>query len=568
MTFDRKSAASWGLLSAGCCLLLLALGPVYDTNDDPAIVELLAGAAGGKAFDAAYLGSPLSAALRNLYAAFPTVPWYGLVIESCNTVSAGLWAALIASCRMPIIPRLAATAGLLVGCSYLMLRVNFMAASFSLFLAATAWLWKLQIERREVHWRQAWLGVALGMGYMIRPSLKWILLFFALPCLAVSGGGRNGRRLLLVGICAGALVLVTAGGEYRRNAEPDAQARAAFNRARSFLVDIPRDPIPAALAAAGWSRGDYEMAVRFGMYDEELFRVERVRAFLAAAGQAPWFERRVRTARAYLQSRFHLLCLAVLLGVIWLLWAQGGRSGESRLPPAVRAIVWAWILAGTLALVVTRYPPRAFVPLYLYIGALASLVPPPFLRTAPAPPVSGRARIAGLGLVASLLCFVMVFWVADSRAGRSRLIADSRELEAGAGVAGPETILVPVGLILETQYTAALAPPARGVLTRTPPGGWVVATPAFADFLRRVGFSSGQAFMRGLIHDSRMVFVVRRSRQRDAEWLVECLNERYAPAKRLSIEPLGGPADGPEFLFFRIRGASDQVRSGVLQSSS
>jgi len=557
------SPFAWGLLVAPCCVALLLLGPVYDTNDDPAIVELLSGAA-GKAFDAAYLGSPLSSALRGLYAAFPAVPWYGLLIASCNALSAGLWGSLIASCQLRPIPRLTATAGLLIGCSYLMLRVNFMAASFSLFLAATAWLWKLQTGRGEVHWRQAWLGVAMGLAHMIRPSLQWLLLFFALPCLGVSAGGRNARRLLLVGACAGALVLVTTDGERRRHAKPGAKALATFNRARSALVDIPRDPTPAALAAAGWSLGDYELAVRFGMYDEELYRAERVRAFLAAAKRAPWFERRARTARSYLLGRFHLVCLAALLCVLWTLRKGGGDRGVAWPPCSVRALVWVWVAAGTIALVVTRFPPRAFVPLYLYLGALASLVPPPIPRAAPPRPATGIARAVALGVVTALLSFVLVFWVADARAGRARLEADLREAAVAAVAAGPDTILIPVGLALETQYTAALAPPARPALPLTPPGGWVVATPAFEDFLGKTGFASGQAFMLGLAGDRRMVFAVRRARQPDAQWLVERLADRYTPGRRLSIEPLGGLPDGPGLLFFRIRGDNDQAPPGVL----
>jgi hypothetical protein len=306
------------------------------------------------------------------------------------------------------------------------------------------------------------------------------------------------------------------------------------------------------------------MAVRFGLYDQELYRVERVRAFLAATKQAPWLERRARTARRYLLGRFHLVCLAALLCVLWLLRTESAGSGVSRPRFAVRAIVWAWVGAGTLALVVTRFPPRAFVPLYLYIGALASLVPPPIPRAAPARPASGIARSVALGVVASLLCLVLFFWVADARGGRARLGADLREVEAAAVVAGPDAIFVPVGLALETQYTAALVTPQRPALPLTPPGGWVVATPAFADFLGKAGFASGQAFMQGLAGDRRMVFVVRRSRQSDATWLAEHLAERYAPGKRLSIEPLGGLGDGPGLLFFRIRARTDHTRSGVL----
>jgi len=562
MGFDGTPPARWGLLVAACCLALLALGPVYDTNDDPAIIALLTGAGGGTAFEPTYLGSPLSAALLSLYAALPAIPWYGLVMESCNGVSAALWAALIVSCPIRPVLRLAATAGLLVGYGYLVLRVNFMAVSLSLFLAGTAWLWKLQIERRALRWRQGWLGAALGLGYMIRPSLQLLLLFFALPCLVVSLNGRNLRRLLLVGVPAAALILATVAGDHQRLETPGARALATFNQARSLLVDIPRDPTPAALAAAGWSRGDYEMAVRFGMYDGELYQVGKISAFLAQAGRAPWVERYARTARDYLLGRFHLLCLATLLCVVWLLRAgPGGAQGVNRPPAAARALVWAWLAAGTLALIANRFPPRVFVPLYLYLGALAILAPPPLPRLSLGSPASGPARPIALGAVVALLCFSMAFWLADARSGRARLEATSRELAAGAAAAGPDAILVPVGQLLDTQYAGALTPVTFPVRPLTVPSGWLVATPAFRDFLARAGFASGHAFMRGLVLDRRMVFVVRRSRQDAAQWLVERLNERYAPGERLGIEPLGPPADGSEFLFFRIRGTPGQARS-------
>ena len=562
MSCDGTPPARRGLLVAACCLALLALGPVFDTNDDPAMIALLTRAGGGTAFGPTYLGSPLSAALLSLYAAWPALPWYGLVMESCNVVSAALWAALIASCPVRPALRLAATAGLLVGYGYLVLRVNFMAVSLSLFLAGTAWFWKLQIERRALRWRQGWLGAALGLGYMIRPSLQLLLLFFALPCLVVSLGTRNLRRLLLVGVPAAAMILATAAGDHQRLEMPGALALATFNKARSLLVDIPRDPTPAALAAAGWSRGDYEMAVRFGMYDGELYPVGRIRAFLAQAGRAPWVERYARTARDYLLGRFHLLCLATLLCVVWLLGTgTGGAGGANRPPAAIRALVWGWVAAGTLALIANRFPPRVFVPLYLYLGALAILVPPPLPRFSLGRRASGPARLVALGAVAALLCFSMAFWLADARAGRARLEADARDLAAGVAAAGPDAILVPVGQLLETQYAGALTPAKFPVRSLMAPAGWVVATPALGDFLARAGFASGHAFMRGLVLDRRMVFVVRRSRQDDAQWLVERLNERYAPGERLGIEPLDAPAGGSGFLFFRVRGTPGQARS-------
>ena len=375
---------------------------------------------------------------------------------------------------------------------------------------------------------------------MIRPSLQLLLLFFALPCLVVSLGARNLRRLLLVGIPAAALILATVAGDHLRLEMPGALALATFNKARSLLVDIPRDPTPAALAAAGWSRGDYEMAVRFGMYDEELYQV--------GSESAPsWRRRARRRGSSGMRARPATISSAgSTSSVSRRFCASSGSCGPGpaarqartarRSPPAHSSgrgsprgpSRWSSI----------RFPPRVFVPLYFYLGALAILAPPPLPRFSLGVPASGPARTVALGAVAALLCFSMVFWLADARAGRARLEADARELAAGAAAAGPDAILVPVGQLLETQYAGALTPGTFQVTALIAPAGWVVATPAFGDFLARAGFASGHAFMRGLVLDRRMVFVVRRSRQGDAQWLIERLNERYAPGARLGIEPL------------------------------
>lgn len=554
-TLAKPSPLGWGLLAAAFCLALLALGPVYDTNDDPAIVELLRGAGGARGLGASFLGKPLNLALQRLYTALPSVPWYGLVIECCAIVSTSLWAGLLASCGPRPALRWGATAGLLVGCSYLVLRVNFMAAAFSLFLAAIAWLWKLQIGGDELRWRQAWIGVALGAGHLIRPSLQWLMLFFALPVLAVSFGGRNLRRLILIGLPAAALVLASAAGDPRRSPDPAVKALGDFDRARSLLVDIPRDPGEQALAAAGWSRGDYEVAVRFGVYDEQLYSAERIRAFLARAGWGLRLDRLARTSRTYLLGRFHLLCLAALLCVLWLRWGAGGTFVRPP-PPATRALTWAWLLAGTLALAVIRFPPRAFVPIYLYLGALAFLMPPRLPGARPARPAARAASAAALGALAVALGLVVSYWHVDARSGRARLAADAREFAAAAHGLGAGAILVPIGQLMDTQYAGALSPPDAAAPPNMPPAGWVAATPALGEFLKRNGFADGRAFMGALVNDPRVVFVVRRSLRPDAEWLIGRLAERYAPGRGLVVEPLATPAGGTRLLFFRIRGAA------------
>jgi hypothetical protein len=202
---------------------------------------------------------------------------------------------------------------------------------------------------------------------------------------------------------------------------------------------------------------------------------------------------------------------------------------------------------------------------------LAFLIPPPFPRARSPRPARGAALAAGLGVLAALLCFVLAFWYTDGRSGKAKLAADSGEFAAGAGSLGTDAIIVPVGPLLDVQYADALAAPRTEALLRMPPSGWVVATPALGEFLKQNGFASGRAFMQGLVTDRRVVFVVRRALRHEAEWLVGQLNERYAPGERLvlePLEPLGPPAGGPGYLFFRIRTAPGQARSGMVTSTN
>jgi hypothetical protein len=259
-----------------------------------------------------------------------------------------------------------------------------------------------------------------------------------------------------------------------------------------------------------------------------------------------------RTSRTYLLGRFHLVCVAALACVLWLRWGAGVAPARP-LPAATRALTWGWLLAGTLALAVVRFPPRAFVPLYLYLGALAFLVPPRVPGARPAGPVRRAADVAALGALGLALGSVLAYWHLDARSGKARLAADRREFDTAARALAADAILVPVGQLMEAQYAGALSPPRAGARLNMPPAGWVAATPALAAFLRRNGFADGRAFMAALVDDPRVVFVVRRALDRDAWWLLERLGERYGPGGALAVEPLGPPADGPRFLFFRVR---------------
>ena len=538
----RSRPWPWVLLA---CAALLSLGPVYETNDDPAMALLLSGQLEGQVFDPLYLGRPFSAVLAQLYRWFPAVPWYGLVLESCALAAVLLWAGLVICRTADSRGRRAALAGLLLPCGYFLLRLNFLSTALALFGASLAWVWALHEESRPVLLRHAWLGVAMGLAYVIRPSLRWLMVFLALPCLARLVRRGDFKRLLVVALPGLLLFAVTAGADRLSLRDPARRARVDFNWTRSSLVDEARTPSPEALAAAGWSETDYQVAVRQWLHDETIFGVERMRAFVANAVPCGRLTHAVANIKAHLSNRFHLLAVLNTLAflVCFLAAGRGPRQGGSRLPAL---LLWGYYAGGVLLLMAIRFPPRVFVPLYLYLAALVL----------PRPSVAEPGRRLGALLrtaaaVGAVCCgvFAVAHFCRDGREGIRRLQARRAELTRRVPALGADRIVVLNGA-LETSYTPVFRNPTPPAGVRVVPGGWLMGSSVYPFFLRQAGFDSGRAMVLALVTQGRGIFVT--APGAEAGLLLRHFNEHYAEGGRLVMEPADLPADGDVLHLLRV----------------
>jgi len=565
---ERASSgrAKWILLALVCTVALLGLGPVYDTDDDLGMISLLSGYFRGRSFDAVFLSHALSAALIRLYRAFPRLPWYGLLLETCNGLSAALWMGLIVACLRRTVDRLAAGAALLTGYGYLLLRLNFMAVALSLFFAGLTWLWKLQIERRPVRWFHALPGLAPALAHFIRPGLWILMVFFALPLLAVSCHRRNLRRLALAVLPAAALMIWTWNSHRAFWAAPAQRAYFAFNWARTSLHDVPHICTPAARDAAGWSEADYRMAMRQWLHDEQIFATDRIHRFLAHAAKARTLARYARTARLYLFSRYHLLCL-VTLGCC--LAALGPAAlGRARPGPARRTVIWGWLLAGVFGLLVTRLPPRAFVPLYIHLGVLSAVLPP--FRVAPRTPGPAARAVRGTALAVIVLGAATAtgFWLRDARAGLQRREARYDELVSALGPLGEDLVPAGLGYLYESRYTPVFEPAARRHAVCLLPRGWMLRSPAYYHYLRSAGAGTGREMVRSLIGNPRAIWIVPREHRAGTDDLLAHLNEHYADGGVLRAEPDPRVPASESYRFFRITRAPADAADGFGKEST
>ncbi len=549
----RRESRIWWLAAMLLCAMLLGLRPVYETDDDPAMIGLLSGRAYGQAFDTVFLGRPVIRLLMTAYHQWPDTPWYGLLMQGFNLLSAGLWIGLILKRVRAPLHRVMALAGL-VAMQYPLLRLNFMGTALGLYLAALAWGIHWQAVRAPFRPWHAGAGLLMGIAFMIRPYLGHLMLFCAVPMALLSRGRPNFKRLAWMALAAAALAAWTVQDAARAETEAD-RAYWEFNSVRSAFFDKPHVVSPQALAAAGWSRRDYEAAWNMWLHDEQLFSPERLRDFLNQARLEPGLVDYARQAWTHLSRRHHLLMLLVLATVIGFLWFDGRRSIESdhaQPPRWVARVSWLWLLAGWLALVAVRLPARAYVPLYLFLGVLTAILPPGRVRPRLSPALRRGLRPAAGGVALALAAIsVGQLWRTSVTAGRAERARQQDFVANVARLNGDEWI-VPISPLYSDQYTPVFCPLAAPAPGRLISSGWVLRSPAYRHVLSSAGFAGGRDLLQRAIDHPGVVFVVRRDDPARIQLWRRHLQDHYADGRTLEILPDSRPDPKSAFLFFRV----------------
>lgn len=192
-------------------LLLLAaiggLGAYYETNDDLIITQLLRGTtAAAPVTDLHLYFHGLAALLAALYARFPAVPWYGLLLYALLYAALVLVFGVLNRLLKPHLTPLRLTL-VLVAVFGLVLIENSLWFNYMrvpLLLAGAGGLFATQRTRHA--WALALGLLAFGVAWLIRPSAAVLGLLVVVPG-GLWLGGRRGAYML-----AAALLLAGLGG--------------------------------------------------------------------------------------------------------------------------------------------------------------------------------------------------------------------------------------------------------------------------------------------------------------------------------------------------------------------
>ncbi len=355
-------------------------GFTYRINDDPGMRAVAEGLVGdGRAAEfLIYMNTLTGLALRALRAVAPRLPWYDLVVAGGS--AAGALMLLTALLRLIAWRRatvFVALAGLIVFAGVFH-SLQFSAAAILLGSGAAALLasvaFRPPASPARLRGCVAAAALAFFAGSLVRFEAAFLAAVLAAPILLLWTRQRIAAlRMPLVGLAVG-LVLAVSGKAFDLayyHVTPGWENVAAEKRARlrvsEYLhADLSREgEMNAALAAAGWSRNDYDLITNWMFAVPDTFSTDRVARFAQLAPTGPWIER-IADLHAAIQpgtqviGLFAALCLlalvmarslfalaVVLVSAGWLALAMAALSVVFK--PAFLHILW--VLCGSMSLI-------------------------------------------------------------------------------------------------------------------------------------------------------------------------------------------------------------------------
>jgi hypothetical protein len=413
--------------------------PMYDVNDDPTMDMMARGIGFTDEPSPFILFSNIcyGQLLSSLYSGWAGVPWFRLLSLALQ------WFAGVALAFAVLRRGVSSVAVALLAAYFLVFDVTFyIHPSFTitpaLASAGAVALWlseTLERERPHPGWAAAVALLLLWAGLVRRDSLLLVLLL-GLPVVLVAAirfppptnGGRR-RLAARCGLAAGPLLLaallvqglylydrhvyrVTPGwGEFHESHEMisaynDFQQAAYTSETREIFEEV------------GWSPVDFAMVRTWFFYDKERFSLEKMRAVLDAFPQRSSKGWRLDGADLELfrndpyRNAMIATLIAVLLFVPW---------RDRRLAVAVVAICMLLAVCGYLLLVLHRFPPRVYQPMFACLAAFLLVLTDGGAGWRWPRRVSCWIGAAGLIVVAGMLPSVVATW---DRAEFGRRLSD------------------------------------------------------------------------------------------------------------------------------------------------
>jgi hypothetical protein len=472
-------------------VLLLALTPRFETNDDIGMQSVADGSLTGEPQpDLIVTNVIVGLVLAGLYRAAEGLPWYGAYLFLLQFIAlAALTYVVLAGRREGLAGRLLLLAGV-VAVFHLPLWLGLQFTSTAILLGATGVvLFRSVADRAGFPWAPiAGAAAMVGVSWWIRWRSGAAVVLLGAVFLAPALRRANWRRfaafagITLVFLAAG---WVTQAAYYGGRAEWQdyftfTDVRGQLHQSRHLLeVD------PAVLAEVGWTQNDLLMFDNWFLSDEATYQTADLEA-IAAAVPHPFEANEglilLRDQAAGWDGAFRVALAAILGG---LAWVQGDRRRRWTVALAAPASAGAaFFFAAT-----TKLPNRVALPLLaslaaLFLGALAGPD-----RSPAATGGRGRAawRAAAAAVAAGALVVGALTAVETSR-GNDVQAAIRRSILTGLERLDPAGVFVAWGGEFP-RWAAPLSPASEhgGSGPQLVPLGWMQQSPVARATLSRYG---------------------------------------------------------------------------------
>lgn len=533
--FFRHDSRIALLFTSGLFALFFWFGSFrYEVNDDVAITALVKGLFGlTPGAEGVFISPFLGGLLFFFYKFLPSVPWFSLLlyvglIQLCFLASLTLLQSINSvSCKI---------AGLLGVATFIVLtafQINFAAVSLLLWVTGCAYL-LLSVRRNFTLKQWFWLASSqLAAAYLLRPSLLPLFLVVSAPLLftLLSKGSRGVARMIFIPLIVAMILTFLSGMVIRHgDAYPN---YVEFNKIRSDFNDTSRGlqtpQTPQALLAAKWSYEDYLVLRNWWLYDSTFFNTGQITAFLDAnAPESAIFHPAAVKKNIYEYAAFFTVifvwCMVVLLQK---------KLIEIRKTRGVDAFVYLYFILSVLLLMGIRFPQRIAYPCFFMLFLNFPIIFDEFREKK-----SSLLKNLPIVIFVVLLAYLFVP-IAIKKNAEVKYIKEvkgyiDRSVMSVLESKGSESIIVDVNPhMLPTNY---LPFHENDVVlkTRIMPGGWLVGSPVYFDFIKREGLDKQSTPVEAMIDNPRVVLRFWDSPQMSYESYVSKiflrhLRQRYTP---------------------------------------
>lgn len=497
-------------------ILVLVGDPKFETNDDMAIIGIISGANGQTPYvDGIFISVLHSSILFLLYSIFPIVPWYSLLLYLFQLISCFLLVKIVIRSRVELSGKILTVIAFACIYSYIFYRLNFTSTAILLWASACAFIIQLNMKKIPISKVEWLLGLMLGLSFLLRSSIYYLYFFLFIPVLFSFYIYRNKRRMLQILLTGSIVIGVGLILNFSFRTSEEMQTFSEFNQARSQFKDTSLSVINKntndALQRINWSWNEYHLAQMWYMHNEEVFNARSLRDFLIYnEGEKAKFFSFKNAIQKLLGDRSYYEYLIIIIVVLGLLLSSNSRpyelnGKEKKLSNYFYTLFFIGLAFSLFALAGIRLPMRIFLPLIFYSLLLFLIVKPLFS-------IQIRNKFGVFFKVSNILASLVLCFYMIERINELSIESDFKQyfeesIQDVIELNGSETVFIQLRGISYTQNVNPLNEYNEVLEYKKLPGGWLIGSPVYYDFIQKLGYDNGEEIITKSINNENIVYV-------------------------------------------------------------